>query len=399
MPGEQAEIAILGAGIAGCALAYHLTRRRVGAIVVHDPHTPAAGASGRAAGIVTEQLWNEWDVEVARETKREFAELAARRDPSAYATNGFVRWTKDPLAEAALREAEARFRQWKVPIERIDADGLVRRVPVGRFEDVRGALFCAGDGVVTPSTMTEIYASIAQENGADFWLGAPLNSLAAADGRWELASGGHTVRVRQLIVAAGAWSKRILGRLGHPVPLAPYRTQAAVLRPVAPSDELFPSVHDIDQDVYVRPESNGRILAGDGTELVETDPDTFAPGGDATFVEHIAECFQERFPGWADAELVRAWAGVCASTPDRRPLIGPVEGARGLFLIAGFNGFGVMRAAGAARRLADLLSAGEGSTSELRALAPVLPGRFHPPLPTFRPRPGFTLEAGDDPRF
>ena len=399
MPTEQAEVAILGAGIAGCALAYHLAERHVGRVLVYDPHTPAAGASGRAAGIVTEQLWNEWDVEVARETKQEFADLAARRDPSAYATNGFVRWTRNPRAETALYEAEARFHRWNVAVERIDAHELTRRVPVGRFEDVRGALYSAGDGIVTPSTMTEIYASIAQELGADFWLGTPLDTLGHVDGRWGLAVGGREVRARRLVVAAGAWSKRILAELGHPVPLSPYRTQAAVLRPNTPSDDLFPSVHDIDQDVYVRPESNGRILAGDGTELVEIDPDTFPPGGDATFVEHIAECFAERFPGWADAEIVRAWAGVCASTPDRRPLIGPVEGRDGLFMIAGFNGFGVMRAGGAARRLAELLSAGDGSTSELEALAPVLPGRFRPPLPTFRPRPGFTLEAGDDPHY
>lgn len=397
-PGS-AEVAVLGAGIVGCALAYHLTRSGVGPVVVYDPSTPAAGASGRAAGIVTEQLWNRWDVEAARESKREFADLAARRDPSAYATNGFARWTRDPRAVEALDAAAVKFREWGVDARPVAPSELANLVPEGDFADLRGALYGPSDGVVTPSTMTGIYASLAQEAGAEFWLGAPLSRVRVEEGGWSLSSAGRTVRAAALVVAAGAWSKRLLERLGHPLPLCPYRTQAAVLRPATPPRPGFPSVHDIDQDVYVRPEENGRILAGDGTEHTEADPETFRPGGDESFVAHVAECFESRFPGWASSELVRAWAGVCASTPDRRPLVGPVPGASGLFVAAGFNGFGVMRAAGVAHRLGKVLRAGPGSETELEALAPVLPSRFAPPFRPFRPRPGFTLEAGDDPRF
>jgi len=140
-------------------------------------------------------------------------------------------------------------------------------------------------------------------------------------------------------------------------------------------------------------------MAGDGTELIEVDPETFRPGGDETFVTHLAESFGTRFPGWAEAELIRAWAGVCTSTPDRRPMVGPVPSAEGLYALTGFNGFGVMRAGGIAQRLAAVLAAGEGSRSELAGLASVLPERFRGGMPSFHPRPGFTLEGGDDPRF
>jgi len=399
VPSDSFEVAILGAGIAGCALAYHLVEQKVGPIVVYDPRTPSAGATGRAAGIVTEQLWNSWDVAVARESKVEYAALARRWDPSAYSTNGFARWTHDPAAETALAEAVERLHGWKVSVERLEPDELSRRVPWGRFDDVRGAIWSPDDGIVTPSAMTEIYAEVARQGGAEFWLGTPFKSLSWANGRWELTSAHRTVRAARVVVAAGAWTKQILRQVGHPVPLAPYRTQAAVLKPSVPSEQLFPSVHDIDLDVYVRPEANGRILAGDGTELVEVDPETFRPGGDESFVTHLAESFEQRFPGWADAELVRAWAGVCASTPDRRPLVGPIRGAEGLFVVAGFNGFGVMRAGGVARRLAGVLAVGAGSPSGLESLAPVLPERFGPDVPPFQPRPGFTLEGGSDPRF
>jgi sarcosine oxidase, subunit beta len=399
MAADRVEVAILGAGISGCALAYHLVQAHVGPVAVFDPSTPAAGASGRAAGIVTEQLWNEFDVAVARDTKEEYARLAARYAPDAYSVNGFARWSRNPEAVPVLAAANARLRAWGVPVRSLDASELSRRLPEGRFEDVRAALISEDDGVVTPSAMTEIYAARAREQGAQFWLGTAVEAGRPENGRWGISLPGRTLRASRLVVAAGAWSKRILRQLGHPVPLCPYRTQAAILRPEPPTDGLFPSVHDIDQDVYVRPEANGRILAGDGTEHVEADPDSFVTSGDASFVEHLAACFGERFPGWASADLVRAWAGVCTSTPDRRPLIGPVPGTEGLYVDAGFNGFGVMRASGVARRLAALLAVGDGSTRELDELRSVLPGRFHSRSTDFAPRPGFTLEAGDEPRF
>jgi sarcosine oxidase, subunit beta len=396
---ERVEVVILGAGIAGCALAYHLARRSVGPTMVYDPRTPAAGASGRAAGVVTEQLWNEWDVAVTREARTEYAELAARHDPAAFTANGFVRWTARKDAAPVLTAAVGRLRGWGVDVRSMDPGELAKRVPWGRFDDVEGAIFSPGDAVVTPSTITEIYAEEARHAGVDFELGTPFGRAAWADGAWAVEVGGRTLRATRLVVAAGAWSKRLLLGLGHPLPLAPYRTQAATLRPSPGGPEVFPSAHDIDLDVYARPEGNGRILAGDGTELIEVDPDRTPSGGDEQFLGHLAETFASRFPGWADAELVRAWSGVCTSTPDRRPFVGPIDAAPGLVALVGFNGFGVMRAGGVARRLAGVMAAGDGSTRELDLLGPVLANRFPPGTPASAPRPGFTLEGGDDPRF
>ncbi len=399
MAAERADTIVLGAGIAGCALAYHLAGRNVGRVVLYDPGTPAAGATGRAAGVVTEQLWNEWDVDVARESKNEYAELAARWDPSAFTANGFARFTAHRDAARVLEEAVERLHRWHVDVRTVRADELARTVPWGRWDDLEGAIFSPHDAVVTPSALTEIYAEGARTRGVEVDLGTPFGSLTPDAGAWVLERGGRSVRAERVVVAAGAWSKKILASVHHPLPLAPYRTQAAVLRPSPGSPAPFPSVHDVDLDVYVRPEDQGRILAGDGTELVEVDPDRTSGGGDEGFLSHLAESFATRFPGWAEAGLVRAWAGVCTSTPDRRPFVGPVPGAAGLYVLTGFNGFGVMRAGGVARRLTELLAAGEGSTAEREALQPVLPERFPPGTPAVAPRPGFTLEGGDSPRF
>ena len=398
MSETHAEVLVLGAGIAGCSLAYHLAERHVGPVVLFDPRTPGAGATGRAAGIVTEQLWNQWDVDVTRESKAQYATLSARWDPSAYSVNGFVRWAVGAQAQGVLEAAVRRLRGWGVDVRELDGDGLAERVPWGRFDDHPRAIWSPDDAVVTPSTMAEIYAEGARQAGVEFVLGSPMEKFSRTSGAWELITGDRRVRAENAVVAAGAWSKQILRAAGHPLPLSPYRTQAAVLRP-ASGPVLFPSVHDIDVDVYARPEANGRLLAGDGTRLIEVDPETFQSGADESFVAHLAETFEQRFPGWADAELVRAWAGVCTSTPDRRPIVGPLPRADGLYAVVGFNGFGVMRAGGVSLRLAELLASGGKGERELSRLEPVIPSRFTGPVESFAPRPGFTLDDGDDPQF
>ena len=399
MVDTRVDVLVLGAGISGCALAFHLARRSIEPVAVFDPATPMAGATGRAAGIVSEQLWDPWDVMAVRESKEEYAQLAERYDPTAFHVNGSALWTRNREAVPVLEASLARLRSWSVRVSALDGTTLAQKVPWGRFDDVLSATWTPDDAVVTPSRMGELYAERARELDVDFLLGSPYSRFAREGDHWELTVAGQTTRARRVVVAAGAWSKRVLASIGHPLPLAPYRTQAAVLRPSSPDPRLFPSVHDLDWDVYVRPEEVGRIMAGDGTQLVEADPDRFSTGGDEQFVAHVAECFGSRFPLWSDAELVRAWAGVCVATPDRHPLIGPVPGAEGLYAMTGFNGFGVMRAGGAAARLAHVLAVGEGSDTELEKIRPTLPGRFSGPLKPFPIRPGYTLEAGDNPRF
>lgn len=398
MTTTNAEVLILGAGIVGCALAHHLHRRGARGTVVYDPKTPAAGASGRAAGVVTEQLWDRWDVEVTRESHREYAELSRRWDPAAYRQNGFVRFTADPRVVPLLDEARDRLRGWGVQVDEASAADLARWIPAGRFTDVVGGLYGRLDGCVTPSTITTMYAESARQSGAVFDFGQPMRALERTESRWRLETPTGEVRARSLVVTAGAWSKAILAGIGHPMPLAPYRTQAMLLRPPSPSEEPFPTVHDVDVDVYLRPEEKGRLLGGDGTERVEADPDRFVPGGDEAFVAHMAETIAARFPGWGDSEVVSSWAGVCTATPDRHPLVGPVPGAPGLFVATGFNGFGVMRAGGVARRLADVLVDAPTEEESRDLLGPAWPGRFHGMEPPFLPKPGFTLEAGDNPR-
>jgi glycine/D-amino acid oxidase-like deaminating enzyme len=156
--------------------------------------------------------------------------------------------------------------------------------------------------------------------------------------------------------------------------------------------------HDLDEDVYLRSLTDGSLLVGNGTELVEANPERYAREGDERFLTHIRSTLQSRFPRWGEATVDRAWAGIVDATPDRRPLVGALPGVPGAFVVAGFNGFGIMRAAGAARRLAALIEHPDSEPAQ-RALRAADPARFPAGQGAFAPRPGFTLEPGADPRL
>jgi glycine oxidase len=391
--------AILGAGLAGVGLAVHLSRRGAGPIAVVDPRTVAGGATGRAAGIVTTQLWNAWDVEVARETQREYAERARRLGPGAYRRTGFVRWSQDPEKESILEQARERFRGWGVETQLLRGGELAERFPWAQFDEATVGLSSTEDACVNPTDLATDYVEEGRRAGIRYEFGRSFRLPRWEDSAWEIQGTTESLRAERLVVAAGAWSKRLVAELGLSLPLAPYRTQAALLRPTEPPPERFPAAHDIDHDVYLRPEDASRILVGNGTELREVDPEQVSGGSTPEFLEHIAFALAKRWPVWQDAEVAASWSGVCDATPDRRPLIGSLERERSLFVLAGFNGFGVMRAAGAASRLAELMVEGEGSERAFERLAPVRPDRFGSGTPAFTPQPGFTLEDGATPRF
>lgn len=377
---------VLGGGLVGSALAYHLTQAGETGILLYDKTLPAAGASGKGAGILCSQCWNRWDTRVVEETRREYEQLAAAWKPIIFAKNGSLRTVTTAAGETLLETRRRELQAEGVPAEILGPEAMAARVPSAQFSDVRAGLHTPNDAVIYPAEMVYIYEELAQKAGAtiEFDFGPP--AMRATSRGWRVETRYGVATAERLVLACGAWTKRVLQDLGHPLPLAPYRTQACVLKTEAPVP-LLPSVHDTELDVYTRPYFAGHLLAGDGTELVEADPERSNPAGDPRFLEHIAESFAHRFPGWAGASVLGAWAGVCTSTPDRHPVVGAVPGSSNLYVASGFNGFGVMRAGAIARRLARALHGDPWSS-----LAPADPARFPRRDLVFTPQPGFTLE-------
>lgn len=324
------DIQVLGAGAWGSAAALSLAERGHDVSLV-DP-APGSGATPKAAGIVSALTWDAREYRLIAETRGAVGELIAlAMCEGAMHVRGAWRPEESLLVGAAdqitgvQRLVEAQGEE----TERLDVRSASRAYPTLEFDPQEEVLVAQEDGTVDTGLMMEALATRLAGEGVRT-VREPLAAEAT-------------------VVAAGAWSRSLLERRGARLPLQAFRTQLCVLEMAGE----IPIVHDLRRGFYARPESEGSILAGDGTRLIPHDPDDYDHATDTMFRDHIAQAVSARFRDGAQARWRTGWAGLCVATPDRHPLCGAVPGHEGLFVLSGDNGFGIMRALALGERLAD----------------------------------------------
>ena len=392
---DRYDVAVLGGGLFGSALAYYLARDVHRRVAVLDLGDAAHGPSGTttSAGILSVQGWDPWDLSIVRETQDEYTRLAETEGTSPVRRTGGIRVARTGEGARWLERLERVLSSERVDAHRASASELADALPFADLSDVRFGLVTPDDSVAAPGELRAAYLRAGARAGARLVpLSHPLDRAVDRDGSWHLGS-LPKIDAESLVIAAGAGSKGLLSAIGRPLPLAPFRAQVIRFRP-SPLQAVFPTLHDLDLNLYARPDFRGRLLVGDGTGREEEDPARWQAEADAEFVARTTAATGALCAGLTSVRAEGAWAGLCVASPDRYPLVGPVPGARQLFVASGFNGFGTMRADGLARRMAAAIA-----TREWSDLLPASPARFAgPPIP-FDPRPEFPLEAVADDRM
>lgn len=346
-------VAVVGGGAVGVTAAHDLAA--AGADVrlyerdeeLGDQHRRPAerveGSSHRAAGVLAPRPETAADARIAKRAMDRFEWLAERdhrftfepRPQVSFVAEGDARKTE------ALREQAATAREHGVDVTCHDPIELTDRFPELEFEGVglTAVTERAGYAVPGPGTYVRAMADRAADEGVELWTGVDATVSHRGDGPRV-----DRERFDAVVVAAGGWSKQVLAPTGVQLPLKPYRVQALV------SETSYdgPMALDTEAGVYFRPHPDG-LLAGDGTVPEEVDPDGWEPAGDDWFVENAVAAVEERTG--LDAEAESAWAGIATATPDGEPLLGEV--LSGLYVGAGWQGHGFMRAPATGEALAE----------------------------------------------
>jgi len=343
-PGDR-RVAVVGAGAVGLTAAHDLAVRGADA-TVYERETVAAASTGRAAGICYDAFAEDVDARVAARAVERFREFSGQGD-FAFDATPYVWFVTEPGAKAdAIRQQVAAMQRHGRDVERVDAEALAAEFPALRTDDVVEAAVARNAAVVDTSAYADLLADLARAEGVEIREREP----ASVETDPPRVNG---VAYDDVVVAAGAHTKRVLADAGVDVPLKPYRVQA--LTADAPADGL-PTVYDATAGYYARPHPEG-VLAGDGTEPVEADPETYDRDGDDWFVDAVGDHLRDRVPGY-DPVVERAWAGLCTATPDRDPLLGELRD--GLYVAAGWQGHGFMRAPATGEALAEEVLGGAG---------------------------------------
>lgn len=384
------KVAVVGAGVMGVAAAAGLVRGGAEVTLVEGAGT-GAGTSSRGAGLVCEGMWHATSLALARRSMVLLADLAreaeARGHPFRFHVVGSSTLLPEALVPAARRLA-AFQRAGGAEVRTLSpaqAQGLPRHEGV-RLDDAAEVLHYPRDGWALPRLYAEALDLALQEAGMRHLRGRAR--LRRDGARVAVEVDGDPLDADAVVVAAGVDSRAILRGAGLDAPLLAYRTQA--MRYAHPDAHGAPILHDAVQGFYLRPGPQGQLLAGDGTTTTPEDPAAWRREADEGFVRSVLHRLRHRLPRLAAGAPADAWAGLDAATPDRLLLAGRHPDAEGLWLLAGGNGHGFMRAPAAGESLAALVL-GAPPPVDLSAFDP---GRFAGRMgDAFSIREGYSLEG------
>lgn len=350
----------------GASVAWHLARRGMTDVVLieREPQL-AAGSTGKNAGGVRHQFSHPANIALSIESiamMARFEEVVGT--PIDFHQDGYLFLLSKAAHVATFLKNVQLQRSHGVDVQWLSPQEAQALAPGLDVTGVKGATYCAADGVADPNGVTVGFAKGAQAQGVEVVRETEVTGIRLATHRVaEVQTSRGTIATPLVINAAGPWAKSI-GRLcGVDVPVEPERRHIFIASPPGggswdeganagrvPANKLL--VIDFDTSFYFHREGGG-LLFGMG------DPDE-KPGFDITvrwdFLPKVIEVAMQRLPALADAAVSHAWAGLYEMTPDHNPIIGPSGDVDGFYTIAGFSGHGFQHAPAAGRILADVIT-------------------------------------------
>ncbi len=347
----EAQIAIIGGGIMGLGLAYHLASLGQTNIVVLEAHHLAWGASGRNGGGVRQQWSTDLNIRLMQESVELCKGFASTMGQNIWMRQGgylFLARSPDilPRMEAAVRLQN----QCDVPTRFIDtaeAKQICPELDEGQFS---GACFNPTDAIVFPWPFLWGYAQAAAKKGVQIHTFTPVQKIDRSGDGFELLTSKGRLRARRVINAAGAWSAKVAKLLPDAPSLPTWPERHEILSTEACRPFLRPMVSVLDTGLYVSQSLRGEVVGGLG--ISETRQDEAQLGSSLRFVEDMAHGLLQIMPRLGHLKVVRQWAGPYDRSPDGDPLVGQMPGIPGLYVCCGFVGHGFMMAPVVTRYLA-----------------------------------------------
>lgn len=354
---ETADVLVIGAGVNGASLAYHLAMFGVRKVVVLEKQVAAAGATGFSSGLVRMHYTNEVEARLALSSYAYFRNWADMiGGECGFTETGFIR-TVAPKNTEKLRANVAMLQRIGVETYLITPDELRELAPNVWAEDILLAAYEPYSGYADPTATTFSLLSAARQQGVQLRQQIEVQGFVTQGERiLGVQTSEGVIEAGTVVCATGGWTMELLAKLGLKFPVWNVRQQVAILqRPDEAQSDHMTYIDGV-LDVYYRPDSPGLTLVGGGAMEPGVDPDHFEHNADASFIEEIAEKVSRRMPALENASYVRGWSGIFAVSADLHPLLGPVPGYENLYAIFGCNGTGFKTAPAVGKALAEQIT-------------------------------------------
>jgi len=366
---ETARVVIVGGGIAGTAVAYHLGSMGENDTLLLEQEALAYGSSSKSDSIVERQLLTEFDI-LLRVKSFETLSYFFGEKGVYFSPIGYIRIASGEEDIAKYQDSVRIQRSLGVNDSRvIQPEELKKILPFLKVDDILGALYGESDGVTDASQLTAAFAKEAERLGVEIALRTRAEGISrSGKRRFVVHTNRGDISCDYIVNAAGAWARKIGDMAGVDVPVKPVRRELVILQVPYENAGKMPFFIDMKSRLYMHG------LGGKGHEVhcgvhadidkgePAEDPDNYYQGQDLKFVERVANAIEYRAPGLSGASVKGGIAGLYEITPDSRPILGEHPELAGFVNCNGFSGYGIQLSPIAGRLTAEIIVKGKTVT-------------------------------------
>ncbi len=361
-----ADVLIIGGGVIGCSIAFHLMKRdrALRVIVLEREPMVGMGSTSNATGGIRHQFSSEANIRLTQLSLPTYLRFEEETGCSVhFRPHGYLFLTGNPQVLADLRQGVSLQQSLGVQSRIVSAEEAGALVPGLRTTDLVGGSFCDQDGTAEPAAAVQGFAAAARAMGAKILTGHEVTALVRDRGRM---TGARTIddwfEAPVVVVAAGPYSAEVAAMAGVEVPARPYRRQVTVAAPIPELDTEIPLTIDMDTGFYLHRMGRSELLLGG------TDKDArpgFGLEVDWAGVERVVAAGARRIPVLEKAPVRRTYVGLRTLTPDHLPVLGRVGQPDGLVLACGDSGHGFMHAPAIGRLISEEILDGRATSMDL----------------------------------
>jgi len=363
---KRADIVIIGGGVIGLSIAYHLVRKRAGRIILFEKGQLGEGSTSRCVGGIRTQFSTEINIRFSLESIKTFEHFEEEFgiDPE-FKRIGYLFLAATESEMKVFRENMDLQKRFDIPVELLDPDEIRTRWPYLTSDDIVGGTFCSRDGYAGPSEVLTGFANGAKRAGVEVHEGEEVREILFQSGKVQGVRTGKEEVETPVVVNAGGPFASLVGEMARiKIPVKPLRRQVFVTSPFHLTDRTIPLTIDFHRGWYFRQEVDGILLSG---------PLDKEPGFNIQIdYEAMAEASENaiyRVPALEKAQIARGWAGLYEISPDHHAILGRVPELEGFILANGFSGHGFQHSPAVGKVIAELIVEGEATTIDISSLS------------------------------
>lgn len=373
---RTADVVIVGGGVHGASIAYHLARKKAGRVVLIEKKFIASGPTGRSTALVRRFYAMDFftrTASAAAEMFRHWKDVVGGDGDPGFQQVGLLALAGADRA-AHLRHNAAQAQKLGAGVALISPSEVKSLVPAANVDDIALASYESESGYADPSSTANALVNRARELGATIVQYRGVDTIRTAGAKVVgVSSEGVDVDAPAVVNCAGLWADRLLRPLGIEVSIKPERHQMCFFR--RPRDfGVHPAVVDTVLMTYMRPEHGDLTIHGKLSYDEIVDPDHYNEGVDPDQIMANAELISHRFPSMQHGLAMGGYSGLYDATPDHHPVLGAIAEYAGLFADFGWSGHGFKHAPEVGRILAEVVVTGRAP--EGYDLAPFRWSRF-----------------------